>query len=343
MTRGRGVPSRWLAIAALAVCLPWPPATLQAAKKPPAGDPSAASALIDKGEPTKAVKLLDRWIKKHPKDHDALLLRSTARFMLGEIEEGRRDLERAIELFPQNRQAWLNKAALALANEQYPDALDAFERAEALDPQADDNSLNLGAALLLLDRFDEAGARFRDYLKRNPGDPRARYLVASNYAMRAFSGPAVANLKRAIALDEKMRRNARADPNFAPLEGSPAYQELLDTDSFRPPSGSRTRTERFDEPFFPGRSLVLDSVISALQLAGRPFDPQVEVAASWALVWSDLRIKVADDGRGGTRLELSAPPGRFSADQWQAVTTELLRSVTVQLHTRSRRAPDSGP
>ena len=89
-----------------------------------------------------------------------------------------------MQLEPANRQAWLNRAALELADEAYPAALRAFGKAEALDPSALDNSLNIGAVLLLLDRFSEAGERFKDYLVNHPGDAEARYLVASNYAMR---------------------------------------------------------------------------------------------------------------------------------------------------------------
>ncbi len=257
--------------------------------------------------------------------------------MLGNLNEGKRDLNRSIELDPTNRQAWLNRAALDLADGNYPGALRNFGRAEALDRSSPDNSLNIGAVLLLLDRFDEAGDRFKDYLARNPGDAQARYLVASNYAMRGFVQPAIANLSRAIALDEKVRRNARTDPNFAPLNEFPAYQRILSTDTFRHDRGAMVVEQSYDSPYLAGQSLVLDAVISSLQLAGRPFDPQVEVTPAWALVWSDVRIKVSDNGGSGTRLEISAPPGRFSSGQWQALTAQLLRDVTVQLHTRSRR------
>jgi len=298
---------------------------------------AAASELIASSSPEEALRLLDKLLRRRPKDSNALLLRSTAHFMLGNLNQGKRDLDRSIDLDPANRQAWLNRAALALAEDNHPDALRAFGRAEALDRSALDNSLNIGTVLLLLDRFEEAGDRFKDYLARNPGDAQARFLVASNYAMRGFVQPAVANLSRAIALDEKVRRSARTDPNFSPLNDSPAYQEILNTDTFRHAPGSRIVKQTYDSPFLAGRSLVLDAVIGSLQLGGRWFDPQVEVTSQWALIWSDLRIKVSDKGGGGTQLEISAPPGRFSSGQWQALTEELLRDVTVQLHTRNRR------
>jgi tetratricopeptide (TPR) repeat protein len=300
---------------------------------------AAASALLDSARPQEALTLLDRLLARQAKNPSALLLRSTAHFMLGNMSEGRRDLDRSIALDPENRQAWLNRAALELADESYAKALEAFSRAEALDRAAPDNSLNIGAVLLLLNRFEEAEGRFKDYLARNPRDPRARYLVASNYAMLGFVQPVVANLRRAIAMDEKFRREARTDPNFDPVSGSAEFQELLGTDSYRHPAGASVVAITYDElPYLAGQSAVLDAVISALQLAGRAFEAQVEVTPEWALVWSDVRIKVSDSGAGGTQLELSAPPGRFSPGQWQAITDDLLRGVKIQLLTRSRKS-----
>lgn len=307
-----------------------------------ARDPSpAANELIADARPEEAIELLDKALKRRPDDARALLLRSTAYFMLGKMVEGKRDLDRAITLDPANRQAWLNRAGLEVAQEDYEAALRSFGRAETLDPAAAENSLNIGAVLLLLDRFDQARDRFKDYLARNPSDPEARYLVASNYAMRGFAQPALANLSRAIALDEKIRRRARTDPNFAPLGQSASYQDLLKTDSFRLAPGSMIRTQSYKEPYLAGQSSVLDAVISSLQLAQRAFDPRVEVTPGWALVWSDARIKVSDDGDGGTRLEMSAPPKRFSPAEWQEFTEELFRNIKVQLHARGRRQPGS--
>lgn len=322
-----------LGLAALIAALP--PVVLGAQGS--AAPTATASALIDESRPEAALALLDKHLARRPKDAGALLLRSTAHFMLGNLDKGRRDLDRSLALEPENRQAWLNRAALELAEEDHAGALAAFSRAEALDPAAADNSLNIGAVLLLLERFDEARDRFKSYLALHPKKPEARYLVASNYAMLGFAQPAVANLKRAIALDETSRRRARVDPNFAPIAASAAYQELLRTDGYRHAPGSAITTQRYEEPYLAGQSIVLDAVISSLQLAGRAFDPQVEVSSAWALVWSDARIKVADDGAGGTVVEMSAAPGRYTADEWRSLTEKIFRGIKVQLHTRSRR------
>jgi tetratricopeptide (TPR) repeat protein len=150
--------------------------------------PAAARELIEAGQPEAAAAFLDGWLQTNPKDAGALLQRSTARFMLGEMETGRRDLQRALELDPTLRQGWLNQAALDLADGDQAAALEAFLRAETLDPTASDNSLNIGAVLLLQGHLDEASRRFERYLAAHTGTAEASYLVATNYAMAGYVG-----------------------------------------------------------------------------------------------------------------------------------------------------------
>ena len=92
--------------------------------------------LLEAGQADTALDSLDRRIKKNSGDSEALFLRSTAHIMVGDLAAGRLDLSACLEIDPLRRQAWLNLAALDLAEEDYAGAVDAFTRAEALDPEA---------------------------------------------------------------------------------------------------------------------------------------------------------------------------------------------------------------
>lgn len=295
--------------------------------------PAAARELIEAGQPAAAAAFLDTWLQTHPEDAGALLQRSTARFMLDEMEPGRRDLERALELDPTLRQGWLNRAALDLADGDHPAALEAFRRAEALDPAASDNSLNIGAVLLLEGDLDEASRRFGRYLAAQPGDAEASYLVASNYAMAGYVGLALGHLRTAIGLDERSRLRARNDPNFSGLADSGQFQQLLLTDGYAPPPGAHVAVQRFEAAYDGSRGPLLPAVLDALQTSGQPYDPRIEVNPDWALVWSEMRIKVAAAGGGG-QVELSAPAERFTPEQWRQRSESLLRQIAVQLVAR---------
>jgi tetratricopeptide (TPR) repeat protein len=295
--------------------------------------PAAARELIEAGQPAAAAAFLDSWLQTHPRDADALLQRSTARFMLDEMESGRRDLERALELDPTLRQGWLNRAALDLADGDQAAALEAFRRAEALDPAASDNSLNIGAVLLLQGDLDGASQRFARYLDTQAGTAEASYLVASNYALAGYVGLSLGHLRRAIELDERSRLRARNDPNFSGLADSGQFQQLLLTDGYTPPPGAHLAVQQFEAAYDGAQGPLLGAVLDALQTSGQPYDPRIEVNPDWALIWSEMRIKVtALEGRG--QVELSAPAERFTPEQWRQKSTALLRQVAVQLVAR---------
>jgi tetratricopeptide (TPR) repeat protein len=319
---------------ALLLVLLYSPAGYGATAGDVAAKRAAAQSLLETGDVDAALEILDNLVKRGSRDGEALLLRSTAHFMNGDISRGRSDLDRALKVDPTLRQAWLNRAALDISEKRLEPALEALARARDLDPSASDNEINIGAVLLLMGRVDEADRSFERYLIENPDSAEAHYLVASNYAMADRADRAVSELGKATALDELSRLRARTDPNFAALAGDPGFQRLLATDGFRPAPGSLRASRLFDLPYEGPESLLLATVLEVIQLANRPIAPRVEVTARWALVWTEVRIKVdtAADGKG--QVSLTAPPRSFTAEGWRSLTDNLLSSVTARLHAK---------
>jgi len=294
-----------------------------------------AQELIEAEEPEQALTLLDAHLRRHPADAPALLLRSTARFMTGELAAGRRDLERSLDLDPSQRQGWLNLAALAVTEERYADALDAFDRAERLDPAAPENDLNIGTVRLLAGELEPAAERFGRYLAGDGDTGDGYYLVASNYAMAGYEALAVEHLRQAIERNERARLRARTDPNFSALDRNPRFAELLAADRYRPPIGAHSVRRSFGARYGGGKGPLLPAVLDALQLGDRPFDPRVEVTDGWALIWGDLRIKLADAADGRGVVELTAPAQSFTPAEWAATTDALLRRIAQRAAVRS--------
>lgn len=317
-------------LALLALLTGLAPALAAAAGGAPLED---AQRLLDELQPEAAIELLDPWIESHPEDAEALLLRSTARFVLADMDGGRNDLDRALQFDPGLRQGWLNRAALDVAEENLDAALAAFRRAEQLDPAAEDNSLNIGAVLLLTGDLDAASRRFATYLEARGGAAEARYLVATNYALAGYVGLSLEHLRRAVVLDERSRLRARNDPNFAALAGNRQFQQLLLTDGYTPPPGAHRSVRRFRAAYEGADGPLLRAVLDALQTSGLPYDPRIEVTPDWALVWSDLRIKVARAGGGG-EVQLSAPAERFTPESWRRRSEQLFDQIAVQLYAR---------
>ena len=184
-------------------------------------------------------------------------------------------------------------------------------------------------------RVEEADTSFSIYLTGNPGSADAHFLVASNYAMAGLTERAVRQLEQAIALDELSRLRARTDPNFAALTDDSALQRLLLTDNFRPPAGSLRSTRSFDTPYDGADGLLFATVLEVVQLSDRPVAPRVEFTDRWALVWTDVRIKVATGPDGKGQVTLTAPPRSFTAEAWHALTEQMFSQMNSRLLARS--------
>jgi tetratricopeptide (TPR) repeat protein len=219
-----------------------------------------------------------------------------------------------------------------VADQRYEEALSAFERARELDPEAVDNSLNLGATLLLLGRVPEAAEHFAHYLEVTEGATDSLLLIAKNYALAGYQALALDHLRRAIAADERSRLTARTDPAFDDLATSHEFQEILATDTYVAPSGAFETIAAFDVPYETAQGKLLGAVVDALRGQRLPFDPRIEVTDTWSLIWADLRIKVGigeDQAKG--IVSLSAPPGRFTPGEWSKITNELFARIRYEL------------
>lgn len=301
-----------------------------APKEQAASAAAKAQELLNSGQPEEALKLLEPLVRGAAPDAQLVLLHSSALFLSGDNDGGRAELDRVLKLDPKLRQAWLNRAALELVEKAYDDAYRDFLAAEKLDPAAGDNALNLGAVLLLQGKLQPANERFQAYLAANSASAEAAYLVATNYAMAGYNALATQNLKNAIALDERSRLRARVDGNFRQLAKTPDFQQLLAADSYVPSAGSYRASETYAVQYETERNKLLNAVLDALRIARMSFDPNVEVTADWALLWGELRIKVARGTDGGV-VEVTAPADRMTPQQWQERTERLFREITIRL------------
>lgn len=334
----RPVSSSWLARARYLLVVSWlllSPQLATAAEKH-LEQLAQAQELLDAGDAEGAIKLLNKTVKAKPPLAEAFLMRSTANFVVGDLQAGRSDLEETLKLDPSLRQAWLNRAGLDLSEGNYDAALEALTKARDLDPAAIDNDLNLGVVLVLKGDLEPASQHFQAHIQRSGGSAEAYYVVASNYAMAGLAGPGIEHLKQAIQIDERVRLRARADPNFQDLESNQRFQDLLLTDTFQPEPGSHFAVQKFDSPFGGPDSPLVSATLDALQFTGQPFDPRVEVTPDWALIWSEYRIKIMSSDDGGGQIQLTAPPNSFTPAEWKRRSEDLFREITVRLLSRRR-------
>ena len=313
------------------------PCSLQAQNRPesPTTDRfSQAEALIDAGDGEAALEALAGVRGAEAQSGRFLQLRGTARPLVGDQEARRKGPPQAVKADPQLRPAWLLLAGLATSEKRWDDALEAFQRAEALAPGEADNSLNIGAVLLL--KGDAAGAaqRFARYLQLDPS-AQAHYLVATNYPVVGQAAGAAPYLRRAIDLDERTRVAARTDPAFLALAETPALRAILDAPPNPPGQDAYTLARSFDEESYSGPGCrLLSAVLSAVQTSGEPYDPRVEATAAYAVIWGQMRIVVRNDADGRGVVTLDAPADRMPLSSWRQRSEAFLREVQRWLVTQ---------
>ncbi|NJL27826.1 MAG: hypothetical protein HC897_07970 [Thermoanaerobaculia bacterium] len=72
-------------------------------------------------------------------------------------------------------------------------------------------------------------------------------------------------------------------------------------------------------------------MLDALQKVGWRYDARIEATNAWAIIWGDVRIKLASQGDGSGVVSLSAPAASFSAAAWQNKTQGLFQLINENL------------
>lgn len=281
-------------------------------------------ALIDAGDGPQALALLQKTMKGQPSPREQML-RGSARILLGELKTGGNDLEEALRRDPTLRRGWLNLAALDIAEGKYAVAYEYFKKAQALDPSAPDSYLNLGACLMMMGRSAEAREHFDRYLSMR-STAVDYYLVAANYALGKAYDLVVKTLEKAIALDEKLRLQARRDDRFL-LVDTLEYRVLLFTDNYQPPADHYQTAAAFKQSYSQQNDKLVRAALEGLRRSGLRYEQDVEATARWVIVWGDLRMKIANQDNGTGVISLSAPKSRFTPELWSQKTQEIFRSV----------------
>lgn len=129
---------------------------------------------------SQALRDIERHIELHPEDPEGSYERGYLHFDAGRIAEARRDFNRTLELDPDHFDALMQRAHLALFfDEDYAHAETDLRRATSVDPENAAAALQLGRALVRLERFGEAARSYRRALELKPDDPETRYELAA--------------------------------------------------------------------------------------------------------------------------------------------------------------------
>lgn len=153
----------------------------------------------------------DLGLERTPNDHRLLAARARVLFDLQRIKEAAYDINRAVELDPENLEYLMLKSDIAFANGSIEDSYRTLEAAERLDPQNIDVQLKLGEITFYSRDYDRSLKYLTNVTEREPNNRTALFMKGYIYKEKGDTAQAVTLLRR---VTDKF-------PDYAP-----AFEEL---------------------------------------------------------------------------------------------------------------------
>jgi tetratricopeptide (TPR) repeat protein len=152
-----------------------------------------ASGYLDLQMYEDAVQEADAALALSPNLQQAIAIKSTALWQANRLTEAEPFVARLAELNPLDAGIWINLACIRRRTQSVDAAVDTLRHAFEADPR----------------------------------DALAHYNMACYRAVQHHRDEAIELLKNALCLNPKLRALVNAEPDFADLRGSPAFQKLL--------------------------------------------------------------------------------------------------------------------
>ena len=144
-----------------------------------------------------------------------------------EYEQAIASWDRALEIKPDDHQAWNNRGN-ALGNlGRYEQAIASYDQALEIKPDYPDTWDNRGYVLTCMGRYKDALESCDRAIKINPNYANAYYNKAVCYGLQNNVELAIENLQRAINLDVEYQDMAKTDKDFEQIRGDERFQSFL--------------------------------------------------------------------------------------------------------------------
>ena len=169
-----------------------------------------ASAAWRRGQPQRGLELANAGLKAAPELASLQIAHGILLLQLGRMPEAKAELERAAQLSPYDEVILNALGAIAIAEKNYPAALDYFQRCVSIVPNYSSGYNNLGRTYFEMGQPSDAVPNFKRATELEPGNP----MFHTNYGvalLRTGDVPtARAEFERALAID----------PNYAAAQSA---------------------------------------------------------------------------------------------------------------------------
>lgn len=126
---------------------------------------SEARTFMGEGAYSEALLLLDKTLKKDPKNHAAYNMRGIVRLELGQAELALDDFNYSIALDSTDYRSYYNRGNAHYQRQNFDKAIADYDKALRLEPKVPDIYLNRGNTLVQLENYDQAILDYQFALK----------------------------------------------------------------------------------------------------------------------------------------------------------------------------------
>jgi tetratricopeptide (TPR) repeat protein len=183
-------------------------------------------ALLERGEYDAALVAFNKVLAEGA-DAEVHFGRGVALRWLKRWEEAAAAYEEALRLRPDYAAAYFNRAFALEKLGRLEEAVAAYDRALALEPDNAKAHNNRGVALAGLGRLDEALRAYDAAVALDAGEARLYYNRACAYALAGAREPMLADLGRALKLEPRLAKAARADADFEAFVRDADFRRLV--------------------------------------------------------------------------------------------------------------------
>lgn len=160
-----------------------------------------AEKLFDEGRYSEALSAYQDALTKEPNSYSILIDIGRCYSRLGQPTKELEYYNKAIEVKPDSKTAWNNKATTLLGLERYDEAITATDKVLLLDPDDIDILYIKGEALNELGLYEEANNQFEKYLSKKPQDADGWYNKARTLNKLERYEEALKSADKAVSLN----------------------------------------------------------------------------------------------------------------------------------------------
>ncbi|MBD2474634.1 tetratricopeptide repeat protein [Anabaena sp. FACHB-83] len=147
-----------------------------------------------------AIAAYDKALEIKPDDHDAWNNRGIALWNLGRYEEAIAAYDKALEIKPDDHDAWYNRGIALDDLERYEEAIASYNKALEIKPDKHEAWNNRGNALDNLERYEEAIASYNKAMSIQPDDHQAWYNRGLSLRKLGRYEEAIASYNKALEI-----------------------------------------------------------------------------------------------------------------------------------------------